>query len=66
MTTIILATDTDSNMGTAAVLAVMLLLLCFIPTIFAAVRHVPHVGSVVVINLFLAGQSSGGLWRWLN
>jgi hypothetical protein len=41
------------NDGSSAGLAVVLLVLYFVPLIVAMLRHVPNVGSVAVINLFL-------------
>jgi len=46
--------DAGSTIGGGAVIGLLILIgLYFLPTIIAAVRHVPNVGSVVVINLFL-------------
>jgi hypothetical protein len=50
----LLAQDSQSGTGPAGVLILILLIaLYFLPTIIAANRHVPNVGSVVVINIFL-------------
>jgi predicted RNA-binding Zn-ribbon protein involved in translation (DUF1610 family) len=51
-----LLADGDSSSGVAGAGTVMLVLLAvgyFLPTMIGATRHVPNVGSVVVINLFL-------------
>jgi hypothetical protein len=42
-----------SGGGSAGVAILFILLLYFIPTIVGAVRKVPNIGSVLVINLFL-------------
>ena len=58
----LLADGESSGGGNAAVGAVLLILLAvgyFIPTIIAATRHVPNVGSVVAINLFLGWTAIG-------
>lgn len=54
----VLASSSDS--GGAAVGGVLFVIFCvvsfciyWIPTVVAAVRHVPNTGSVVVVNLFL-------------
>lgn len=39
--------------GGAAVLVVIIAAAYFIPLIIAALRHVPNVGSVAVVNIFL-------------
>ena len=49
-----LAQDSNSGAGPTGVLILILLIaLYFLPTIIAANRHVPNVGSVVVINVLL-------------
>ena len=50
----VLVQDSQDGAGPAGVLLLVLLIaLYFLPTIIAANRHVPNVGSVVVINIFL-------------
>jgi T4 superinfection immunity protein len=47
------ASSGASSAGGAIALVVVGLVIYFTPLIIAAVRHVPHVGSVGVINAFL-------------
>jgi hypothetical protein len=47
--------------GGAGVAILFLLLLYFIPTIVGAVRKVPNIGSVLVINLFLGWTLIGSV-----
>lgn len=49
----ILASGSFSDGGAAAVLVIVLIAFYFIPTIIATLRHVPNVGSVAIINIFL-------------
>lgn len=57
-----IAQATDGGGSAAAGIVIILLLsvgLYFIPTIVAAVRQVPNLGSVIVINLFLGWSIIG-------
>jgi hypothetical protein len=52
--------DAASTGGGAAVFGLIFLVgLYFVPTIVAAVRKVPNVGSVIVINIFLGWSIIG-------
>lgn len=43
----------SSSGGAGAVVLIVVIALYFIPTIVAGLRHVPNVGSVAVVNIFL-------------
>jgi hypothetical protein len=50
-----------SGVGAGVGLLFILGIVCyFIPAIIAGIRHVPSLGSVIVINFFLAGHLSDG------
>lgn len=53
------ATDGDGFAAGIAILFILAVGFYFIPTIVAAVRHVPNLGSVIVINLFLGWSVIG-------
>jgi hypothetical protein len=55
-----LVADATSSGGGVAVFGLVFLVgLYFVPTIVAAIRKVPNVGSVIVINIFLGWSVIG-------
>jgi hypothetical protein len=53
------ASDSGGAAGAGFVLILIVAGLYFIPTIVGAIRHVPNIGSIIVINLFLGWSVIG-------
>ena len=56
----LLAQSSSKGSGAAgAIMVIILVALYFTPTVVAAIRRVPNIGSVIVINLFLGWSIIG-------